>query len=516
MKRKIFLLGLLAAVIAGAGSCSKFLEKKPTFLTPDNYYTNETDVNAALAGVYDILSQETMWGGQIPIRHNATTDESFFSYTSFTTGPFRYNYDPSDAYVASLWKNLYTGIERANALLANLDKADMDNNRRSVVRGEVLFLRAFYYFTLVQYYGDVPLKLEPSSSVNNVDIARTPSKDVYAQILTDMKEAETLVQTATQIGSSGHVSKSTVRGILARVCLTMAGAPLHDTEKFREARDWALKVKTSGEHALNPDYSQIFINESKDIEDYKECIWEAECYGSNNDAFREGGRIGNENGVLCRATNFDVIGYAYGFNSTTWKLYNLYAPADVRRDWAISTYSLNADGVKTILAASNIYGRNVAKWRREYELVSPKNKNYTPTNFPLLRYADVLLMLAEAENEATGATAVAHEALNLVRKRAGLADTTIGSQDGFRTEVRNERARELCFEGLRKPDLIRWGIFVQTMHDQADEIKAKQPAAGTYNYAAQNAANVTERHLLYPIPLAEMSLNKKMVQNPYW
>jgi hypothetical protein len=132
----------------------------------------------------------------------------------------------------------------------------------------------------------------------------------------------------------------------------------------------------------------------------------------------------------------------------------------------------------------------------------------------MLRYADVLLMLAEAENEATGATALANEALNLVRRRAGLADTTIASQDGFRDEVRNERARELCFEGLRKPDLIRWGNFVETMHDVADEFKAK--GGTTYAYAAVNAANVTERHLLYPIPLSEMSLNKKMVQNPYW
>lgn len=514
MKRRIFLLGLLAMMIVAAGSCKKFLDKKPHFLEPDNYYSNAAEVNSALAGVYDILSQETMWGGQIPIRHNASTDESFFSYTSFTTGPFRYNYDASDPYVASLWKNLYIGIERANSLLANMDKADMDAGAKSVVRGEALFLRAFYYFTLVQYYGDVPLKLTPSTSVNNVDIERTPIKEVYAQIVADMQEADTLVKTATQTASSGHVSRSAVRGILARVYLTMAGAPLHDTEKFKDARDWALKVKESGEHALNPDYKQIFINECQDVEDYKECIWEAECYGTNNDAYREGGRIGNENGVLCRSTQTDVIGYAYGFNSTTWKLYYLYAPNDVRRDWAISTYTMAADGTKTPLAATNIYGRNTAKWRREYENLSPKNKNYTPTNFPMLRYADVLLMLAEAENEATGPTTLAHEALNMVRERAGLTDTTIASQDGFRDEVRNERARELCFEGLRKSDLIRWGIFVQTMQATADDFKAH--ATATYNYAAVNAANVTDRHLLYPIPLSEMSLNKKMVQNPNW
>ncbi|HEY8893881.1 MAG TPA: RagB/SusD family nutrient uptake outer membrane protein [Niastella sp.] len=514
MKRRFFILCSLAVMMAVAGSCKKFLEKKPHFLGPDTYYTNENEIKAALAGVYDMIGQEAMWGGQIPIRHNASTDESFFSYTTFPTGPFRYNYDPSDTYVGALWRNLYTGIERANTLLFNLDKADMDSKKKAIVRGETLFLRAFYYFTLLQYYGDVPLKLLPSTSVNNVDIARTPSKEVYAQIITDMKEAEGLVKTATEIGSSGQISKSTVRGILARVYLTMAGAPLHDTEKFKDAREWALKVKDGGEHMLNPNYSQIFINEAQDFEDVKECIWEAEAYGNNTDPYKEGGRIGNENGVLCRSTNDKVIGYAYGFNSTTYRQYYLYGPTDVRRDWNISTYTLNTDGVKATIAANNIYARNCAKWRREYEIVSPKNKNYTPTNFPMLRYADVLLMLAEAENEVTGATPLAHEALNLVRKRAGLSDTTIASQDGFRAEIRNERARELCFEGLRKPDLIRWGIFVQTMHDVSDEFRAK--ALASYQYAAVNASNVNERHLLYPIPISEMSLNKKMVQNPFW
>lgn len=514
MKKIIFILVLPALLWAVAG-CKKFLTKEPiSFVSPANYYNNEEEVAKALAGVYDIVSAETNWGCRIPVRHNASTDESFFSYTSFPTGPFRYNYDVADAHVTELWKSLYAGIERANTLLANLDKTDMDATKKEHVRGQALFLRAFFYFTLVQYWGDVPLKLEPSSSVNNVDIARTPAKDVYAQITADMKEAETLVQSATEVGMSGKVSKSAVRGILARVYLTMAGYPLKDASKFKEARDWALKVKESNEHVLNPDYKQIFINHSADIEDYKECIWEAECYGTNNDAYREGGRIGNENGVNCRSTDFAEIGYAYGFNSTTRKLFFSYGPDDVRRDWAISTYSMNAAGVKTTLAATNIYGRNCAKWRREYEVLSPKNKNYTPANFPMLRYADVLLMLAEAENEENGPTPLAHEALNLVRHRAGLIDTAIGSKDDFRAEIRNERSRELCFEGLRKPDLVRWGIFLQAMKETAEEFRAY--ATSGQMYAAVNAENVNERHLLYPIPLSETSLNKKIVQNPGW
>jgi len=513
MKKAVYISAVLVLIIAGG--CKKFLTKTPqSTLSPANYYTNESQVTAALTGVYDIVGAEATWGCRIPIRHNASTDESWFSYTSFPTGPFFYNYDPSDATVSELWKVMYQGIERANTLLANIDKAEMDTTKRSNAKGEALFLRAFYYFTLVQYWGDVPLKLQPSASVNNVDIARTPMKDVYAQILADMKEAESRVPTIQQTGNSGRVSKSAVRGMLARVCLYMAGAPLNDKTRFQEARDWAKKVKDDGYHVLNSDFKQVFINECADIEEPKECIWEAEEWGVNADPWREGGRIGNENGIKCLSSDVVAVGYCYGFNSATRKLYYLYAANDPRRDWSIGNYTLSATGVKTNLAATAIYPRYCAKWRREYEVAAPRNKNYTPTNFPILRYSDVLLMLAEAENEVNGPTALAHESLNLVRKRAGLSDTTIAAADGFRAEVRNERARELCFEGLRKPDLLRWGIFVPTMKEVAAEFKAY--ASSTYQYATTAAGNVTERHLLYPIPIAEMSLNKAITQNPGW
>jgi hypothetical protein len=532
MKQKIFTCSLLALLMLSA--CKQFLEKEPlSTVSPENYYNNESEVNAALAGVYNTLLLETMWGGQIPIRHNATTDESWFSYTNFPTGPFWYNYDASDASVTTMWTNLYAGIERANVLLANLDKAGMDSTKKSAVRGEALFLRSFYYFTLLQYWGDVPLKLAPSNSVNNVDIPRTPSREVYAQILKDMKEAETRVLPAQELGYSERISRSTVQGILARVCLTMAGEPLRDVSKYQEAKDWALKLTQSGFHALNPDYSQIYINECQNVYDIKECIWETGNWGNNNDANRIGGRIGNENGVKCTPSVADQgsIGYAYGFISATWKLYYLYeynqtdtVLKDKRRDWAVSDYTLTALGEKKSIPASTIYIRNCAKWRREYEQVRPLNKNYTPTRFPMLRYADVLLMLAEAENEVNGPTALAYDAINQVRRRGYGADINIANpkidlggldKAGFLQAIQDERARELCFEGLRKQDLIRWGIFLNTMKDAAAEIRAH--ASATYQYAANAADRVSARHLLYPIPTGEISLNKAITQNnPGW
>ncbi|MDR6782106.1 hypothetical protein ABIE26_001405 [Pedobacter africanus] len=537
--KKIILLSFLAIICSSTG-CKKFLDKVPsTFVSPVNYFNTEKEVNTALNGVYDVLGKEQVYGGQLPIRHAPSTDESFFSYASFPTGPFYYNFGADDATIRVLWQYMYDGIERANVLLANLDKATMDDGKRSVVKGEALFLRAFYYFILVQNWGGVPLKLNPTTSINEVNTPRNTIKEVYDQILKDMTEAEGRVLKISQIGFGGRVSKSAVRGILARVCLTMAGYPLKDASKFKDAAEWAAKVNEFGEHSLNPDYSQVFINLCKDQYDIKESIFEAEEFGTNNDAVREGGRIGNENGVRCAATDAAVIasvGYAYGFVSTTRKLYTSYefsavdvSKRDLRRDWAISTYTLNASGVKANIGATNIYARNCAKWRREYELLSPKNKNYTPTNFQILRYADVLLMQAEAENELNnGPNAIAVNALNEVRRRGygkllpGATNPANADYPGaislgkaaFLKVIQDERARELCFEGLRKYDLIRWGIFVNTMQEVATEFTTYASMTTTiYKNARDAAQRVTATHLLYPIPILEMSLNKAMVQN---
>lgn len=520
--KKLISISCIAALTIAAG-CSKFLDRKPlSTVSPSNYYNNEAEVNAALAGVYSVCASEFMWGGRIPIRHHASTDEGFYSVTNQPVGVWWFNYDASDTHVTEMWTLLYAGIERANMLLANIAKTEMDEARKKAVIGETKFLRAWYYFTLVQYWGGVPLKTAPSSSVNNVDVARNTAAEIYAFVEKEMLEAEDMVREVTDIQTTERVSKSTVRAAMARMYLAWAGEPLKNTAKFEAARDMALKVVESGQHALNPDYKQIYINECQDVNDWKECIWETGNWGNNSDANRIGGRHGNENGVRCTSSNDQEIGYAYGFNSTTYKLYHLYGAGDLRRDWAISTYTLNSAGVKTNIGATSIYNRNCAKWRREYELLRPLNKNYTPTNFPIIRYADVLLMLAEAENEVNG-PAGALEYLNMVRRRgygkpADMPDATADlsglDRSGFRQAIRDERSRELCFEGLRKTDLIRWGIYLEAMADQVVEIQAR--ATNTYQYAARAAERVTERHLLYPIPANEMSLNKLMVQNPGW
>lgn len=534
MKRLIYLLPFLITF----SSCEKFLDTKPTdTLSPEYYYSTEAELNTALIGVYDPISSEDLYGNNVFTFLDACTDESFYARSTQTTGTAVYNYDFSDVQIRLYWRALYQGIERANLLIANISKPKMDETKRKEILAQAKFLRGFYYFLLVSNFGDVPLKITPTSSVTQVNIPRTAAKDVYEQVLTDLKDAEADLPTATALGTASRVSKTTAQGMLARVCLFMAGYPLNDATKYADAQSWAQKVISSGQHSLretynsnltNSAYSQIFINHCQDVYDVKESMWEAEFAGNRSDAYLESGRVGNTNGIqFTPASNFADTGYCYGFINATARLYKLYGAGDLRRDWAIAPFNYNNTTLaRNYFTATQIYVRNCGKWRRSYELLTPKNKNYTPTNFPLLRYADVLLMFAEAENQVNGPSAAAYNAINQVRRRGyGLpvgtpsvvADLPAGlTKAQFQQAVQDERSRELCFEGLRRSDLIRWGNFVNTMKGLAAEI-AVDPLAGTnFSYAKTGASNVSQRHLLFPIPASEILVNKAITQNPGW
>lgn len=617
---------LVLNVVSG---CKKLLDKTPEDgVSVANYFTKENDAVLALNGAYDLFGERnTYWGG--PFQHRMMAADDVYSVLVGNAGEFPANHkhNASTALVLNLWKNLFTIIERTNILLANLDKIPMDEGRKGVIRGEALFMRAYSMFMLVDLWGPVPINLEPTKGPDDVTRERRPIKEVYEQIVKDMLLAEGLVpSTGGNYGGGGYPAKTTVQGILARVYLTMAGEPLKDVSKYQDAKEWAMKAINSGEHRLNPDYTDIFIKLAGDQFDPKETMWELDyinAVGSN-----EWGQIGIFTGPSgarpastpsttqtgqTRATRL----FFYAFETACKCANNTYSP-DMRRDWSVMPFNYNANG-KAAIAWSNILDRPDGKWRTKYE-AGAKLANRTGINFPLLRYSDVLLMAAEAENAVNGPTQLAYDLVNQVRRRAygmllrgqtvksvtmtnagsgytsaptvtfsggggatqasgvavrnangtitgitvslltddytdmptlqggsfyssaptitlsgggGSGATAVAnlltnadvdlpsnlSKESFLKAVQDERFREFSSEGNRKHDLIRWGIYesrLQEVKAEAfDPAQTVNPGTGR-TVLGEITDRTTSRHLLYPIPAAEISLNTAITQNPGW
>lgn len=571
-------------LVVSITSCSDFLDKEPNGeLTPETYFNNENELNSFLLGVYSPLMQEFFYGSYYPLYIAGGDDLTFYQRSTAYTSILCANANSGTADITTFWRVLYEGINRANMLLEGADKNPaISSTAREKVKAQALFLRSFYYFHLIQGWGDVPFKLESTKSVEGLSIPRTNKQVIYDQIITDIETAIPLLSRADELNpisaegkSTGHmgtISQTAAQGILARIYLFRAGEHYRDNlpadanvpKYFERAKHWAEQVKLSKLHDLTPSYSRVFLDLSEDkynSSGMRESMWEAEEAGNRvNSPNYSAGRIGNTIGfgstqdysasdTYKNEIGMKNPGYSYRFAYASLKLYEMYEKAkDTERgNWNIAPYEYNygtspgagqpapvigriyydgkrPDGLTSVdgmpctdyTATQSVNKtRCAAKYRREHEVVAPKNKNYTPINFPILRYSDVLLMLAEAENEINGPTTLAYECINEVRDRAGLKTPLSGlSPEEFRDAVKDERAMELCFEGLRRWDLIRWGEFYSKMQDMVNYTSREGWNSG-HRYAA-NYYKVTPNYVYFPIPDWEISTNKAITQNTGW
>lgn len=440
-QKYLLILSLLSFI-----SCKEYLETTPSdFLTPVNFYQNKTQLTLSLNGVYQVMSQSSCYGEIYQHAMTQSTDESILNYLNTSPSAGYYNVTAGNAEITNYWNNLYTGIDRANMLLENINVAtDLSDLERQQIKAEAIFLRAYYYFLLTQWYGDVPLRLASTKSALGTDFPFTPSKEVYNFIIDEMTAAEAMLsqQKASSFNYTEKVTQTTVQGILARVCLYAAGNPINDTKRYAEALSWAQKVVSSGEHRLNPDYSQLFKLESADGYDNvnREVMWEVGfSWNPLNTA-----RLTASQVRIGMPTSANSIGRVYGWTYVYPRLFKSYesviyaaAPAgsqdlspDLRREWNCPVFywsggSATAVPTATNYTYSNYWDRYPGKWRRQYETVIPRDNNNSPRNLPIIRYSDVLLMLAEADNEINGPTSLGIEAVNEVRSR-GYGETLQG------------------------------------------------------------------------------------------
>src|SRR5690606_11317217 len=264
--KKIAMVGVVYLIT----SCHDLLDIDPAKYTmvKDDYYSTEAELNYALNGVYAALADGNLYGNNMLGRMGLEADEAYEDYSSDENSVGDYNVTPTDPKIQNYWRSCYVGIDRANNLLANVDNADIDISvdERNDIRGQALFLRAYYYFMLVTRFQGVPLILNPikNASAEELQHPRATGREVYAQILQDMEKAAAWVKPASEVGTGARVSKSAVWGILARVNLYLAGYPYYEEERYEDALVYAGRVINEGFHALNPSYQQVFINYAQD------------------------------------------------------------------------------------------------------------------------------------------------------------------------------------------------------------------------------------------------------------
>lgn len=494
MNTKIFQATTLitaGVLLLTMGACKKFLDQKPiTEASAEVVFKDVASTYKALAGAYSRMVGDAGYGIRLSLYYTVDNDEM-----QGPTGAAdndrrdiaRYSATSGNAQITNPFNQLFQGIEYANHCIANIPKMDMYNNgseqeKKQLQRmyGEALTLRAQYYFEAIRNWGDLPAHFQPAADLALINPfpSRTNRDSLYDKILADLVTAEDLVPWKNGLSSIGdpldeRITKGTVKGLRARIALFRGGYSLRQTggmqrssdylNFYQIAREECLEVMNSGQHNLNPSFRALWKDQvcAHAVADPDgELMFQASAAGLNAVADT---KLGYYNGP--RVNNFGnssinpLPSFFYLFDST-----------DQRREVTITTYFTNSNGTRTGQAITNLTD---GKYRRDWIT----NPSFAPTDaiqyfglkWQILRYSDILLMYAEAENEINGPTASAYNAINMVRRRGfgkpiNTPDPSVDIPSGlskadFFKHIVRERSLELAGEGVRKYDLIRWNLL---------------------------------------------------------
>ncbi len=544
-----FWAAILLALTISLTSCSLLDVEADNILGSENFYQNEDDLIYGLTGIYGVINSEAMYGNYYSLMLSGVDDLCYQNRNPDSAQPYWYSHTASDTQIYLTWSKLYEGIKNANAYLEAISGSSINN--ADEYYAEARFLRAYYHFILAQAWGDVPMRKESASSPADSQIAATAQAEVLAWCAAEMEATLEDHFTSFDLDNApSRVTRSAVKGILARVYMFTAGQSVegvdNKTELWRAAAQHTYDIIASGKHKLNESYSQVFINMIGDTYEPQESIWEAEFMGNHAAGSWSNGRIGDLNGLMSNASdNFSqwASNYSYGWYNGSLKLWRLYSSSDARREWNLPPYNYNGGTISSVTYdksydktpysynGTNTFDspevggamRNTGKYRREvqYEGVMNAKELYTGINYPILRYADVLLMYAEAALEAGESISgyEPYDAVKAVHNRSNPDGMPAkGEIDDLGEMIRDERGRELAFESLRKYDLIRWGIFVESMKssyvDDTQDVDWKYN--GTSTYASSTGGNVQDKHIVLPIPTIELGVNPLLEQHPLW
>ncbi|RAJ87395.1 putative outer membrane starch-binding protein [Chitinophaga dinghuensis] len=516
MKRKIFnrtiLLAFTGALLLGSGTgCKKFLhEQDPGNLSPDNYFTLPEHADAAVFAAY-ARTRIVGEGAGIFSNNFQMLDAVTGTATTGTAQNSDLNnllglvYNGDNLHIGNWWKGLYKEIAQCNLTLDNVPKINpMDDAQKKRVLGEASFLRAWAYFYAVRLWGDVPLILKSqTASSSDFSPSRAKTEDVYNQIVKDLQVAEASGLPWTD--NTGRAGMAAVKTQLAKVYLTMAGKPLNKgaayyklaADKAKEVIDYA--AAHPNDINLFPTYSQLHtVSTNNRLEHLFEVQYLA---GVEENPLQS---IMLPNNSLPK--NISAKGSGVGSSMPTQSFYDSYKkyePGDKRTDeqqFFFTAYYVDGYKEDFALGAPYIF--------KHFDVVAHGTKGTAGTglsnlNLPQIRYAETLLIYAEAQNRADGApNTAAYTALNAVRGRAGIPALSGLDVNGFEKAVWRERWHEFCYEGIIWFDMVRLQkVYNEDTNDFDDFI----------GHVNKNSGQpLQKKHLLFPLPTFEMKNNPNL------
>lgn len=508
MKHKIkILLTALLPVATLLPSCKKFLDtENPSSISQDAVFNSLSYTESAVTGIYAMLIGDNGYGNRISCLYPQTADDfkTSGSYSPLDRrGISMYGAAPGNTELLNPFRQLYKGIERANICIKHIPESDLYKNgteaEKQTMRrlyGEALTLRAQFYYELIRNWGDVPFHDAPAADLTDLFLPKTDRDEIYDKMIADLATAAEFVPWRTAGIGGFRVTKAYTKGLRARMALARGGYSLRRAESqygqtmarpadylsfYQIARDETADIiAQSGEHNLNPDYESLFrsIHNGAGADEANEIIFQVGAFGGNAST---DSKIGYYNGVR-HNTSSKYGGGGGGINAVASYFYEFDSIGDVRRDVTIGTFEIDASNNKIMNTLGNM---TEGKYRRSWTSITGTSQNLA-INWIILRYADVLLMFAEADNELNGGpTAEAVSAYEQVRGRAfkGFEDrmgTTPTDKEGFFTALVQERLLEFGGEGIRKYDLIRWNLLNTKLTETRAKLTELMNGTGRY------------------------------------
>ncbi|WP_302287432.1 RagB/SusD family nutrient uptake outer membrane protein [Bacteroides clarus] len=540
----LYLSGLFSISILSLTSCSDILTEKPVNVyEKDDFFIREENAEMAVIGVYaGVTGDYNLWASDDIYYPNRTENDNGQSALC------HYISTPANQSINSAWKNRYTALNRANYTIDGIQqmKGYRDNKKLQSLAAEVMFLRALVSFDLVRMWGDVPYTTEYSKNYEDTYKPRTDRQIIYDQIISDLDYAKKHLVWADNSSSPERATQGSARALLMRVQLHRAGYSLQMNGKLERPdedkrknylntviEEWEAFQEEGGNfHGFYEDtensYEALFKSFSAEKLNSKESLFEI-AYQYPNRKGNFGTMIGVPVGQPVIASNEQnsVMGRAANQFQCLPEWNDFFEEADQRRQVmvAMHTWDWNTEQ-HTHVRREVTNTAYVGKWRREWMPLGYDDPNSSNANFCYIRYGEIVLTAAEAYNE-LGNTAKAWELINMIRKRAKATKLSLSNYKSLmkapkvwdlnfiddsdetgkiRTVLFWERAFELAYEGVRKYDLIRWGIFKETLQLFGQKTAANQK--GIYYPAGNNFQ--TGKHELFPIPEDEMLINYKL------